>query len=720
MTPAWKKIPRLHVGDIDLPREVAGLYDLAYNLWWTWTPEARRLFSLLGGRAWSTYRNPVEVLITFDRGHWPELLEDDAFLGVYHSVTQKLERYLEGGDETWFDRAGAAAAAGPIAYFCMEYGLHQALPLYSGGLGVLAGDHLKSASDLGLPLVGVGLLYRHGYFSQSIDADGRQQHSYPEHDFSRLPILRAAGPTGRGVVVTVPFPDREIQAQVWIAQVGRVPLVLLDTDVPQNDSADRLITSMLYTAGREMRLAQEIVLGIGGARALEALAIEPAVWHLNEGHSSLLQFERIRRAMAENGRDLEAALADVRRHTVFTTHTPVPAGNEAFDQPLVRRYFDGWWAALGVPAERWTQLGNNDHGEPGQPFNLTALAVRTSARINGVSKLNAEVAAKMWLHLLPESLPAEERMQAITNGVHAPTWTGVELQELFARWFGEAWPRVLGSETGRVAVVEGRDEDLWLAHMAQKRRLARFLRARLRNQFARHGLSPDELRVVERMFDPEVLTIGFARRFATYKRAGLLFSDLIRLRRLVAHPERPVQILLAGKAHPADKQGQELIQHLFQLSQSEQLEGRVFFVEDYDLRVGRKLVQGVDVWMNTPRRPMEASGTSGMKAAMNGALNCSIADGWWPEGFDGHNGWVIAGKECPGDDAAQDREDASALYHLLEEEIVPAFYERDEKGLPRRWIARMKEAIATITPRFSSDRMVRDYTERAYLPLRRD
>ncbi len=558
MPPDFTQIPRLHIADIDLPREVAKLYDLAYNLWWSWSPRARALFNQIDGRTWSLYRNPVQLLINFDRTHWQAKLEDESFVSAYRQVTQTFDRYLAETADTWFARR-FPEARGTIAYFCMEYGIHQALAIYSGGLGVLAGDHLKSASDLGLPLVGVGLLYRNGYFRQNIDADGRQQHIYPDYDFSRLPIRPAAGPTGRGVFVTVPFPDREIRVQVWVAQVGRVPLVLLDTDVPQNDSADRPITSTLYTPGREMRLAQELVLGIGGVRALAALGIEPAVWHMNEGHSAFLQFERLRLALEGGASDLDTALAALRRRSVFTTHTPLPAGNEVFDPPFVRKYFDRWWNGLGVPVERWTGLGNNNHGEPNQAFNMTALAVRTSARVNGVSKINATVSEKMWRHLLPESLPAAERMRAVTNGVHPSTWVGVELQEMFARWFGEKWAQVLASETGRVAILEGPDDELWHAHLEQKRRLARFLRARLRNQFARHGLSPDELRTVEQMFDPEVLTVGFARRFATYKRANLLFSDLHRLRQLVSNPQRPVQILLAGKAHPADKAGQELI-----------------------------------------------------------------------------------------------------------------------------------------------------------------
>jgi starch phosphorylase len=604
MDRSWKEIPRLHVADIELPREVRRLYDLAYNLWWSWDPRARRLFASIDSRSWALYRNPVQLLINVDRNHWQQRLEDEGFMSRLQAVVESFDRYLEGEAESWWAK-NHPEADGPIAYFCMEYGLHQSLPIYSGGLGVLSGDHLKSASDLGVPLVAVGLLYRSGYFHQTIDADGRQQHLYPDIDFSRLPVRPASTHTGQQLIVRVPFPGREIAVQVWIAQVGRVPLVLLDTDIPANDAADRPIASMLYTPGREMRLAQEIVLGVGGAKALAELGIEPKVWHMNEGHSALLQFERTRRQL-EAGVPLEAALAALRSSSVFTTHTPVPAGNESFDPPLAKKYFTPWCAALDLPLERWLALGNNDHGAPDQPFNMTALAIRTSARINGVSAINAEVADRMWQHLFPPGTDPDERIRPITNGVHSATWLGAELQELFMGWFGESWRQVLGSELAKSALAGQPDESLWQAHQAQKQRLARFLRARLRDQFARHGVAHDDLRAIERMFDPEALTVGFARRFTTYKRAGLLFSDLHRLRRLVGNPERPLQIVLAGKAHPADKEGQELIQHIFRLSQEEKLKGRVFYVEDYDMRVGRMLVQGVDVWLNTPRRPMEA------------------------------------------------------------------------------------------------------------------
>ncbi|MCL4836411.1 MAG: alpha-glucan family phosphorylase [Thermoanaerobaculia bacterium] len=710
------QIPCLHISGIELPIEFRRLYDMAYNYWWTWTPRARQLFAAIDSRAWAIYRNPLQMLINLDRSAWSGLREDSTFVQLYEDVAREFERYLDPATETWFRRAHPGHGEGPFAYFAMEFGLHQSLALYSGGLGVLCGDHLKSASDLGVPLVGVGLLYRHGYFMQNIDADGRQQHIYPEYDFSRLSVRPAAGHTGREVLVTVPFPGREVAAKVWVAQVGRVPLLLLDTDVSQNDPADRPIASILYTPGREMRLAQELLLGVGGVRALRALGIEPSVWHLNEGHSVLLVLERLRELVQHGGVPLGEAFDRVRRRTVFTTHTPVPAGNEQFEPQVARKYLEPWSALLGMPADELLALGNADHGEPSQNFNLTAMSVRASSYVNGVSRINAEVAGGMWRHLFVDGNSGAPGVEAITNGVHPTTWLGTEMQRLFNGRLGAGWRAEVDSPAFSEKLAGLPDEELWRTHQAQKARLARFARARLRDQQARHGVSPEELRSLEDRFDVDALTIGFARRFATYKRAALLFSDLHRLRALVCHPERPVQVVLAGKAHSADRAGQELIQHLYQLSCSPELKGRVFFLEDYDMRVGRMLVCGVDVWLNTPRPPLEASGTSGMKAAMNGALNCSIADGWWPEAADGDNGWVIDAGTRSDDEGQQDRDDALALYRLLEEEIVPRYYERDADGLPRGWIARMKQAMATITPAFSSHRMVRDYCDRAYVP----
>ena len=705
------QIPQHHVTDIVLPRELEKLYDLAYNLWWTWNRSARQVFASIDPEIYARYRNPVQLLLSVEPTHWDKLLQSDYFVRNTSEILHAFERYMESSD-TWFSGRFPGYAGGPIAYFSMEYGVHHSLALYSGGLGVLSGDHCKSASDLGLPFVAVGLLYRHGYFRQTVDADGRQQHTYPEYDFHRLPIRPAMGHTGREVVVKVPLPGREVAVKVWVAQVGRVPLLLLDTDIPQNDPADRPITNILYIRGREMRLAQEMVLGIGGARALDALRIEPSVWHMNEGHSALLQIERLR-ALVERGMPREEARLRVRRDSVFTTHTPVPAGNEQFDAELTRRYLAPQCERARIAPEEVLAWGDARQQESSGTFNLTALALRLSSYANGVSKLNAEVAGHMWSSL--QSAGESPPIKPITNGVHPQTWIGEEILRVLTRALGDGWSeRLLGPEDwARIDAIP--DEELWSARMAQTERLGRFLRSRLREQFARHGHSPEDLRTVSTLFRADSLTIGFARRFATYKRASLIFSDLDRLQGLLSDAARPVQILFAGKAHPADVPGQDLIQHIFELSREDRFRGRVFFLEDYDMRVAAMLVQGVDVWLNTPRRPMEASGTSGQKAAMNGALNVSVADGWWPEAYDGGNGWVIGNGAALSQDE-QDRADAQSLYDTLQSQVIPAYYDFDEAKLPRRWIAMMEHSLATVTPGFSSLRMVRDYTVEAYMP----
>ena len=709
------RIPTLHVTEIELPREVELLYELAYNLWWVWTPQARELFSTIDSAKWGLYRNPVQLLINVDPKRWYPLLENEAFRTRFRAVTSAFEDYMHPGDATWFQQQHAESAGERIAYFSMEYGLHQSLAIYSGGLGVLSGDHCKAASDLGLPLVAVGLLYRQGYFQQTIDSEGLQQHTYPEYDFTRLPLRPIASPTGRELTVSVRLPGREVKARLWLAQVGRVPLILLDTDVPDNHPADRPITNQLYVSGREMRLVQEILLGIGGVKALRAIGVEPSVWHLNEGHSVFLQLERLRELVRHGGFDHRQARQQIKSDAVFTTHTPVAAGNEQFDTELIEKYFRAFCDETGLPLPELLALGRAHDGDTA--FNLTALALRTTRWANGVSRLNAEVASRMWSHLYPDHDADEKPIHAITNGVHSRTWLGQETQELLRSRLSPQWETMLLSAEGWDKVLAIPDADLWATHRAQKDRLGRFTQSRLREQSARHGASPDELRAVEALFDPQALTIGFARRFATYKRAKLVFSDEERLRTLIADEERPVQMLFAGKAHPADRPGQELIQHIFELSRRPEFAGRVFFLENYDMRMGRMLVQGVDVWLNTPRRPLEASGTSGQKVAMNGGLNFSIADGWWPEGWNGDNGWVIGSDNPAGDDARQDAEDALSLYETLESVIVPLYYERDGDDLPRRWIRMMKESIASLTPRFSASRMVRDYAENGYLPV---
>jgi starch phosphorylase len=705
----------LHVADIELPTEYVGLYELAYNFWWSWHPRARRLFNTIDAHAWSRYHNPVELLINVEPRHWEDLVGNETFMSDYNAVMQEFKSYLRDEKQAWFQqRFGDRGET--IAYFSTEYGIHESLPIYSGGLGVLSGDHLKSASDLGLPLVAVGLLYRRGYFNQTVDADGFQQHVYPHLDFTRLPIRPVSIPTGRPVIVSVPFPARDVAAKVWLAQVGRVPLLLLDTDISENDAADRTISSILYVRGREMRLAQELLLGVGGVRALQALAVEPGVWHLNEGHSVLLQIERMRALVGKDEpRALEQLREEVRKTTIFTTHTPVPAGNESFDRGLVCKYIDAYADAMGADCNKILDLASADHGEPNQPFNLTALAIRLSRVTNGVSRLHGDVSSHMWRHLYPADHP-EPVIGSITNGVHGQTWIGSEMRDLFTRRLGQEWDRHLFDEQFWQAVHDIPDDDLWESHQTQKGRLGRFTRVSLLSQYARHGGSPDELRALEDWFDPEALTIGFARRYATYKRAELLFRDLVRIRSIVSQTDRPVQIVLAGKAHPADRPAQELVQHAFHLSQSPELRGKVFFLENYSMRLARYLVQGVDVWLNTPIRRQEASGTSGMKAAMNGALNMSIRDGWWPEAYDGENGWAIGDGQENEDPTVRDREDSLSIYSLLEQTIIPLYYQRDEAGLPRDWIQMMKRSMASIIPRFSSHRMVSDYAKRSYFP----
>ncbi len=697
-------IPTLHLADIELPPEMERLRSLAYDLWWSWSPQATRLFAWIDPDHWRRYHNPVELLINVEPHQWARLLSDPEFRQTYDGVVQSHEAYRQ--RRRWFQERHPDFP-GPIAYFSMEFGLHESLGVYSGGLGVLAGDHCKAASDLGVPLVGVGLLYQAGYFRQTVDADGFQQHIYPHYDFARLPVLPVEAPGGGVLTVPIDLPGRVVQAAVWKAQVGNVPVLMLDTDIPLNDPADRPITGILYVRGREMRLTQEIVLGIGGVRALRALGISPTVWHMNEGHVAFLNLERARERVLR-GDGLSDALKAVARNAVFTTHTPVPAGNEAFDRDLVKHHLEPWVREVGCTPEEVLALGSENGS-----FNLTVLAIRLSRSTNGVSKLHGQVSSAMWRHLWPNR--PEEPVGSVTNGVHTGTWVGQEMRALYAHHLGADWEDHLLEPEVWKKIHAVPDAELMAAHRAQKERLIRFVRERVRVQSARHGLGPDDLRTVEGLLDPDALTIGFARRFATYKRAVLLVSDMERLRAILAIPERSVQFLFAGKAHPADRAGQDLIRRLFLLTQGE-FRGRFVFLEDYDMEMGRMLVQGCDVWLNTPRRPQEASGTSGQKAPINGGVNLSIPDGWWAEAQRGDNGWSIGDGSVLPEVDAQDKADANALYDLLEREVIPSFFDRNGDGLPGRWMALMKASIESIVPAFSAHRMVHDYVERVYLP----
>jgi starch phosphorylase len=705
--------PLVHVpvapgASFHLPPKLEGLRSLAYNMWWSWHPRARILFSRIDANGWARYRNPVPVLS--GPVDWSQLLDNPAFMAEYQDIIAEFEAYMSNGADHWFQRRHGSELHGPIAYFCAEYGLHESLGIYSGGLGVLAGDHMKTASDMALPAIGVGLLYRKGYFRQAIDADGHQEHDYPDYDLSRLPLGRVQDASGLPLTVTIELPERDLYVAVWVAQVGRIPVLLLDTDLPENAEADRPITNILYVRGREMRLHQELVLGIGGVRAIRELRLTPAVWHLNEGHSAFLLAERAREYVAAKS-SLDDAWTAVRRDSVFTIHTPVSAGNERFEADLVRRVAGPLLDAGGVPVERILELGLGVDGDPNE-FDMTAFSLRLTRGANAVSQLHAVTANATWQGII------DHPILGITNGIHGPTWIGEPIAELLEDLGADLDDLDDATKAGRfwerVDKIPART--LWDAHLRQKRELAHFAIGRLRSQFARHGEAPSVLAELERALDPDVLTIGFARRFATYKRAGLLFSDIDRLAAMLADADRPVQVVFAGKAHPADRPGQRVIQEIFQRSRSPQLRGRVFILEDYNMRVARFLVQGVDVWLNNPRRPLEASGTSGMKAAQNGVPNVSVLDGWWDEGFEGDNGWAIGTRETDPDEAAQDWRDAQDLYRILEEQIVPAYYERDADGLPQGWLKVMRRAMASGLWRFSSTRMLHEYTESLYLP----
>jgi glycogen phosphorylase len=712
------QIPMLPAATFRLPPMLEGLRRLAFNFYWAWHPRSRMIWSRIDRATWTRHRNPIPVLS--GPVDWSRLLDDATFMAEVKDVLRAFDHYMANGSDHWFARQYPEGAGGPIAYFCAEFGFYESLGIYSGGLGVLAGDHTKTTSDMALPFIGVGLMYRNGYFHQTIDADGHQEHAYPDFDLSRLPISRAQGPDGEPLQVAVELPDRNLQIAVWCAQVGRTPVLLLDTDIPENADADRPITHILYVRGREMRLHQELVLGVGGVRAIRALGIEPSVWHLNEGHSAFLLAERAREYVAA-GATLDEAWDRVRDDSVFTIHTPVPAGNERFAADLVRQIAgplldgDGRPNTGGVPVDSVLDLGLGVEGDRTQ-FDMTGFSLRLTRAANAVSQLHATTAEETWHGITPH------KITGVTNGVHIPSWMGHAMGETLSRRLradlddldadrpgGSFWDRL-----DQLPSVE-----LWETHQRQKLELAIFARRRLRNQFARHGEAPAVLEALEEALDPDILTIGFARRFATYKRSGLIFSDTDRLAKLLWNDNRPVQIIFAGKAHPADRPGQQVIQEIFSLSRSEKLRGRVFILEDYDMRIARYLVAGVDVWLNTPRRPLEASGTSGMKAAANGVVNVSVLDGWWDEGWTGDNGFAIGGREMNPDEGAQDWSDAQDLYRILEDEIVPRYYDRDENGLPEAWLALMRRSMASTLWRFSTTRMLHDYVEKMYLPADR-
>ena len=695
-----------------LPERIIALRDLAYNLWWSWHPEAQALFSRLDPALWEqVYHNPLRFLAMIDPATLEAAAADQSYLSKFDAVIAAFDRYMH-PRQTWFSRTYPTAGDMTIAYFSPEFGLHESLPIYSGGLGILSGDHCKEASDLGLPLVGVGFLYPQGYFLQRINADGTQEAIYNKLNFADVPAQPALTPDGKPAMIRVELPERSVFALVWRIQVGRIPVFLMDTDVEPNAPADRDLSARLYGGDQEMRISQEIVLGIGGVRALRALGIQPTVWHMNEGHSAFLVLERVRQ-LIRNGVPPSEAREIVRNSTVFTTHTPVPAGNDTFPYEMMERYFWQQWIEFGMSRDEFLDMARQDLPW-GRRFSMTVLALRMSSRRNGVSRIHGGVSRSMWNFVWPD-LPAEQvPITAITNGVHTATWLAPEMAELYDDYLGPTWASALDDPTTWQRVTTIPDQVLWKTHQQLKQQLIAFVRQRVAEQRRRQGAPAERIAAASSLLDPDVLTIGFARRFATYKRATLLFRDIDRLRRLITNGERPVQFIFAGKAHPNDEAGKQLIRDIYRLSQEPWLEGRIVFVEEYDMCVARALVQGVDLWLNNPRRPNEASGTSGQKAALNGVPSASILDGWWAEAYNGKNGWAIGNATDGSNPDAQDEADSKSLYDTLENHIIPLFYSRSQ-GLPRAWIAIMKEAIRTIAPVFSTRRMLKEYVSQMYI-----
>lgn len=697
-----------------LPDRIGRLAELASNLYWTWQPDARALFRALDEEIWEhSNHNPSVLLRDVAQASLDAAAADARYVHAYDTVLERFDSYLE--RDGWFSQSGPAGSKEDVyAYFCSEYGWHESLALYSGGLGVLAGDHTKAASDLAVPLVAVGLFYPEGYFHQRISEDGQQTAVYHLNEAAALPLALAKDAQGNAVTVSVSVYGREVAVRAWRTRVGRISVVLLDVDFAPNDENDRKLLARLYGGDTGTRIAQEIVLGVGGVRMLRALGVQPTSWHMNEGHSAFMALERSRELVAE-GLDFAAAREAVTANTLFTVHTPVAAGNDAFGFDLVSRCFAGFWRELKMSEEEFLDLGRADHGW-GDIYSMPALAIRFSSGRNGVAELHGDTSRHIWASLWKDVPVADVPIGHVTNGVHLATWMAPEMRALAEDVLG-AKLHDIGWDAQRWQAFESVDPaKLWEARMAMKSQSVRFLRRRVTRQLERQEASPTSVGAGTRIFDPNVLTIGFARRFAAYKRATLIFRDLDRLSRLLNNEQYPVQLVFAGKAHPADQPGQALIATIHNLSKDPRFAGKVLFVEDYDMAIGRALTRGVDVWLNNPRRPLEASGTSGQKAAMNGILNLSVLDGWWPEGYNGENGWAIGGGRTFADAARGDAADADSLYDLLEREVVPLYYRRDEAGLPHGWIKRSAAAIASVAPRFSAERMVRDYVHNYYAP----
>jgi starch phosphorylase len=696
------------------------LYDkcmaLARNLWWSWHPEVVNLFRDLDPVRWRQIdHNPIALLAEMTPDQVAERASEMVLYTRINQAHRRLKDYLGNTRTTWGAREAGVLGAMPVAYFSAEFGIHESVPIYSGGLGVLSGDHIKSASGLGVPLVAIGLFYDQGYFKQHLNNEGWQSEEYLDTKVENLPMEPARDPNGKAITVEIETMHGKLLAKVWLMHVGRVPLYLLDCDVDGNIPEDRELTSRLYGGDVRTRIRQELVLGIGGVKALRALGIKPGVYHLNEGHSGFAPLEVIRERMHEDGLSFDEALREVAAHTVFTTHTPVPAGHDRFDGGMIEEHLGPLRQKLGISYEQLMGLGRVEPQNEGESFCMTVIGLKLSRRANAVSSLHGHVSRRMWAHLWPWRVEEEIPIGHITNGVHIPTWLAYPMVQLYDKYLGTEWHTRMGEPDIWQKIYAVDPGELWETHNALKSRLLEFVRRRVSRQSRRRNEDPAIIEAARTVLDPNALTIGFARRFATYKRADLFLRSIDQMADLLDDPNRPVQLVFAGKAHPADEPGKKLIQKIANLRHDPRFAGRVVFIEDYDINVARHMVQGVDVWLNNPRRPLEASGTSGQKAVLNGGLNFSVLDGWWAEAYNGMNGFSIGGGVAHADVEINDARDGEDLIRVLAEEIVPLFYLRDADGLPHEWIARMTNSIATLAARFSAHRMVTDYVQKAYL-----
>ena len=700
-----------------LPKRINRLGEIANNLWWSWNTEFLRLFKEIDIDLWETVeKNPVKFLKRVSQEKLEAVSEKWEFLKEYDRIVENFDDYMSSRN-TWFNRTYPENKKDVIAYFSAEYGLDQILPIYSGGLGILSGDHLKSASDLGIPIVAVGLLYRNGYFTQYINGKGNQETEYKDIDIDTLPITKVKGEDGEDLIIYLKFPKKGLYLKVWQINVGRVKLYLLDSDIDENIEEYRNITTTLYGGNQETRIQQEMILGMAGVSLLKSLKINPTVYHMNEGHSAFLTLELIKNIIKEKKVSFDIAKEIVTSKTVFTTHTPVPAGNDIFPLELVRKYFKDFWIKLGISEEEFLALGMKPDSKNETGFNMGILALKIAGKKNGVSKLHGEVSRELFGEVWPNIAANESPITYVTNGIHTCSWLASNLKDLYNRYLTPYWQDNIYKDEIWEKIENIPDEKLWEEHTKRKIKLLQMVKENTTNRLRRSGYSYEEINRITSNLNPEALTIGFARRFATYKRATLIFKDIERMTQILNDSQRPIQIIFAGKAHPADKEGQDLIKYIHEISMKPQFKGKIFLLENYNIAMSRLLVSGVDVWLNTPRRPMEASGTSGQKASVNGVINFSVLDGWWAEGYNSYNGWTIGTNKEYDNYEEQDIADSNGIYYTLENKIVPTYYEKDKNGISKKWLKIMKNSIISTGGRFSTARMLVDYTNQLYIPL---